>query len=69
MLFIPLLRHIKNNKEALRNLPADMREELIKLEDVIPDHILSPLCYNDPVFNKEKQRELLNKRTDILAKM
>lgn len=39
MLFIPLLRHIKNNKEVLRNLPADMREELITLEDIIPDHI------------------------------
>ncbi len=68
MIVMPLTKFTKLNVELIRNLPSDMKSELILLEDVIPDGILTSLCVNDPFYDKERS-DFLNRRPDLLKKM
>lgn len=62
------IRYTKLNGELIRNLPSKMKAELISLEDIIPDGIMTSLCVNDPFYNKERM-DFLNHRPDLLKKM
>ena len=54
--------------DLIKNLPQEMRNELIYLEDVIPDDLMSTICDNDSVFN-EKRGNFLEYRPDLLQMM
>ena len=59
-----LTRSTRLNGELIRNLPSDMKAELINFEGVIPDGIMASLYTNDPVYKKERS-EFLEYRDDI----
>ena len=63
-----LTKFTKLNVELIKNLPSAMKAELIVLEDVIPDGILTSLCVNDPFYDKERM-DFLNHRPDLLERM
>ena len=63
-----LTRSTKLNGELIRNLPSDMKAELINFEEVIPDGIMASLYTNDPFYKKERS-EFLNYRDDVREKM
>ena len=63
-----LIRSAKLNVDLIKNLPSEMRNELIVFEEVIPDGILNSLCVNDSFYN-EKRMDFLNHRPDLLKKM
>ena len=63
-----LTKHARLNGDLIKNLPIDLKEELIVFEDVIPDGIMTSICVNDPFYNKER-REFLNHRPDLLEKI
>ena len=48
------IRYTKLNGELIRNLPSKMKAELISLEDIIPDGIMTSLCVNDPFTIKKE---------------
>ena len=56
------------NLDLIENLPQDMRKELIYLEDVIPDNIMSTIYTHDAIY-KEKRGNFLEYRPDILQMM
>lgn len=56
------------NFDLIKNLPSVIMSELILLEDVIPDGIMSTMYFHNPVFKKERS-SFLNHRPDILRKM
>lgn len=63
-----LIRSAKLNVDLIKNLPSEMRNELIVFEGVIPDGIMNSLCVNDSFYNK-KRMDFLNHRPDLLKKM
>ena len=63
-----LTRSTRLNGELIRNLPSDMKAELINFEEVIPDGIMGSLYANDPFYKKERS-EFLNYRDDVREKM
>lgn len=63
-----IIKFTKLNGDLLRNLPDDIKEELIYFEEVIPDGIMSSLCANDPFYDKERM-DFLDHRPDLLEKM
>lgn len=56
------------NLDLIENLPQDMREELIYLEDVIPDNLMSAIYVHNDFYKKERN-DFLNYRPDLLQKM
>ena len=54
--------------DLIKNLPSVIMSELILLEDVIPDGIMVPMYFHNPIFKKERHA-FLNHRPDILQKM
>ena len=56
------------NLDLIKNLPSDMINELIFLEDVIPDGIGSTIAFHDEFFKKGRG-DFINYRPDILSKM
>ncbi|WP_304093186.1 hypothetical protein [Methanobrevibacter ruminantium] len=54
--------------DLIKSLPSIVLSELILLEDVIPDGIMSTIYFHNPVFKKERS-SFLNHRPDILRKM
>lgn len=68
MIFMALIRSAKLNVDLIKNLPSEMRNELIVFEGVIPDGIMNSLCVNDSFYNK-KRMDFLNHRPDLLKKM
>jgi len=48
-----LTRYAQLNGDLIRNLPSDMRSELIIFEGVILDAIMSSLYANDSFYKKE----------------
>ena len=65
---VSLTRSTKLNGDLIRNLPVAMKEELIVLEDVIPDGIMNSLYVNDPVY-KEKRHDFIDHHPALLEKM
>ncbi len=65
---MPFTRSTKLNVDLIKNLPAVMKEELIKLEDVIPDDIMASLYINNPSY-KKKRHEFINHHPGLLEKM
>ncbi len=63
-----LIKFTKLNGDLIRNLPPELRNELIVFEDVIPDGIMTSLCVNDPFYDKERM-DFLNHRDDVREKM
>lgn len=63
-----LIKFTKLNGDLIRNLPPELRNELIVFEDVIPDGIMTSLYVNDPVYKKERS-DFLNHRDDVREKM
>lgn len=63
-----LVKSTKLNVDLIRNLPPNMRNELIYLEDVIPDCIAASLYANDPVFNKER-RNFVDYHPNLIEKI
>lgn len=63
-----LIRSAKLNVDLIKNLPSEMRDELIVFEEVIPDGIMNSLCVNDSFYNK-KRMDFLNYRPDLLKKI
>ncbi|WP_296857977.1 hypothetical protein [uncultured Methanobrevibacter sp.] len=63
-----LTRYAQLNGDLIRNLPSDMKSELIIFEGVIPDAIMSSLYANDSFYKKERS-EFLNYRDDVREKM
>ena len=63
-----IIKFAKLDIDLIKNLPSDMKSELIVFEDVIPDGIMNSLYVNDPFYKKERS-EFLNYRPDILKKM
>ena len=63
-----LIKSTKLNVELIRNLPAAMKEELIVLNDVIPDGIMASLYVNNPSY-KEKRHDFIDQHPDLLEKM
>ena len=59
-----LTRSTRLNGELIRNLPSDMKAELINFEGVIPDGIMGSLYANDSFYKKERS-EFLEYRDDI----
>ena len=59
-----LTRSAKLNGDLIRNLPSDMKAELIIFEGVISDGIMASLYANDPFYKKERS-EFLEYRDDI----
>ena len=54
--------------DLIKNLPSDMREELIFLDDVIPDDIMSTIYCHDYIY-KEKRNNFLEYRPGLLQLM
>lgn len=54
--------------DLMTNLPSDMMDELVTLEDVIPDDIMSAL-YRFNKFYKRQRHDFLNYREDLLQRM
>ena len=63
-----LIKFTKLNGDLIRNLPPELRNELIVFEDVIPDGIMTSLYVNDPFYKKERS-DFLNHRDDVREKM
>ena len=63
-----LIKFTKLNGDLIRNLPPELRNELIVFEDVIPDGIMTSLYVNDPYYKKERS-DFLNHRDDVREKM
>ena len=63
-----LTKHIRLNVDLIKNMPMDLKAELIIFEDVIPDGIMTSMYVNDPFYNKER-RDCLNHRPDLLEKI
>ncbi|WP_406531521.1 hypothetical protein [Methanobrevibacter sp.] len=63
-----LIKFTKLNGGLIRNLPPELRNELIVFEDVISDGIMASLCVNDPFYDKERM-DFLNHRDDVREKM
>ena len=63
-----LIKFTKLNGDLIRNLPPELRNELIVFEDVISDGIMASLCVNDPFYKKERS-DFLNHRDDVREKM
>jgi hypothetical protein len=59
-----LTRSRKLNGKLIRNLPSDMKAELINFEDVIPDGLMASLYTNDSFYKKERSK-FLEYRDDI----
>lgn len=56
------------NLDLIENLPQDIRDELIYLEDVIPDNIMSTIYTHDEIYKKQRH-DFLNYRPDLLQMM
>ena len=41
--------------DFIKNMPVDLKAELIIFEDVIPDGIMASMYVNDPFYNKERR--------------
>ena len=65
---MPLIRSTKLNIELIKNLPVEMKNELIMLDDVIPDGIMASLYVNNPSY-KEKRHEFIDYHPTLLEKM
>lgn len=65
---MPLIRSTKLNIELIKNLPVEMKNELIMLDDVIPDGIMASLYVNNPSY-KEKRQEFIDYHSTLLEKM
>ena len=63
-----LTKHVRLNVDLIKNMPMDLKAELIIFEDVIPDGIMTSMYFNDPFYNKER-RDFLNNRPDLLEKI
>lgn len=63
-----LIKFTKLNGDLIRNLPPELRNELIVFEDVIPDGIMTSLYVNDSFYKKERS-DFLNHRDDVREKM
>lgn len=63
-----IIKFTKLNRDLIRDLPSEWRDELIAFEDVIPDGIMTSLYVNDPVYKKERS-DFLNHRDDVREKM
>ena len=63
-----LLRFTNLDLDLIKNLPSDMRDDLIKLDDVIPDDIMSTIYSHDPTYKKERGN-FLEFRPGILQQM
>lgn len=68
MIFMALIRFAKLNVDLIKNLPSEMRDELIVFEELIPDGIMASLYVNDSVYKKERH-DFLNYRPDLLKKI
>lgn len=62
------LKITKFNMHLIKNLSPSMRSELILLDDVIPDEIMSTIYCHDSIYKKERH-DFLNYHEDILQKM
>lgn len=62
------LKITKFNMHLIKNLSPSMRSELILLDDVIPDEIMSTIYCHDSIYKKERHN-FLNYHEDILQKM
>ena len=67
-IFMLLTKTAKLNRDLIKNLPSDMKAELIIFEEVIPDGIMASLYANDTFYKKERS-EFLNYRGDVREKM
>lgn len=56
------------NLDLIKNLPSDLRDELVKLDDVIPDNIMSTIYGHDSIYKKERGN-FLEYRPDLLQMM
>ena len=56
------------NFDFIENLPSNILSELIVLEDVIPDVIMVPMYFHNPLYEKERNN-FLEYRPDLLEKM
>lgn len=56
------------NFDFIENLPSNILSELIVLEDVIPDGIMVPMYFHNPLYEKERNN-FLEYRPDLLEKM
>ena len=65
---MPLIRSTKLNVDLIRNLPEEIENELITLNDVIPDGILASLCVNNSSY-KEKRHDFIDHHPELLRKM
>ena len=63
-----ITRSAKLNIDLIKNLPSDMKEELITFEEVIPDGIMGSLAVNDSFYRKERSN-FLNHRPNLLEKI
>jgi hypothetical protein len=61
-------RSTKLNVDLIKDLPVKMKEELIVLNDVIPDGIMASLYVNNPSY-KKKRHDFINHHPDLLDKM
>lgn len=62
------VKSTKLNVDLIRNLPEAMKNELITLNDAIPDGILASLNVNNPSF-KEKRHDFIDHHPKLLEKM
>ncbi len=62
------IKSTKFNVELIRDLPASMKDELILLDDVIPDDIMASLYVNDLSY-KERRHDFIDHHPALLEKM
>lgn len=56
------------NLDLFKELPQELFTELVNLEDVIPDGILSTLYFHNPAFKKERN-DFLDDHESIIQSM
>lgn len=62
------VKFTRMNTTLMTNLPEDMMEKLVNLDDVIPDDVMSAIYTNNDIY-KEERNHFLDYRPDLLQKM
>lgn len=65
---MPYIKSTKFNVGLIKDLPEAMKNELITLNDVIPNDIMASLYVNDPYY-KEKRHDFIDHHPKLLEKM
>lgn len=68
VIIMSFTRSTKLNVDLIKDLPVKMKEELIVLNDVIPDGIMASLYVNNPSY-KKKRHDFINHHPELLEKM